>query len=292
MTSGRRGPSRWQRAVDNLQDLLVGSGWPARLAHRVGFQRHLLLSRHSFPLLGYPDRAPPLRLAFASDFHAGPTTHPSLLAAAIAALADAEADMVLLGGDFVSVHARFIDTVAPLLAPIRAPLGKYAVLGNHDIWADADRIHAALGAAGVRVLVNENVRLPPPRSDIWVCGLDDHVAGAPDARATFAGAMGVRIVVMHAPSGLLDIAGHDFDLALCGHTHGGQVALPGGVPILVPEGRLSRRYARGHYVLCDRSGRSLLVSRGIGCSTIPVRLHSHPEIHVIDVGPPSLAARA
>ena len=63
--------------------------------------------------------------------------------------------------------------------------------------------------------------------------------------AALSGADGIRVVLMHAPSGLLDLGAKHFDLALCGDTHGGQLALPGGVPIVVPHGRLSRRYSRG-----------------------------------------------
>jgi predicted MPP superfamily phosphohydrolase len=81
---------------------------------------------------------------------------------------------------------------------------------------------------------------------------------------------------MHAPSGLLDLGPERFHLALCGHTHGGQIALPGGVPILVPWGALSRQYARGRFELSD--GATLIVSVGIGCVVVPFRLFSKPEI--------------
>ncbi len=83
---------------------------------------------------------------------------------------------------------------------------------------------------------------------------------------------------MHAPSGLLDLGQERFNLALCGHTHGGQIALPGGAPILVPWGPLSRRYARGRFELSD--GATLIVSVGIGCVVVPVRLFTHPEVVV------------
>ena len=164
------------------------------------------------------------------------------------------------------------------LGQLDPPLGTYAVLGNHDYMGDEEHIARALGEAGITVLVNENIRLPVPHEEVSICGLDDPIYGAPDADATLAGSSATRIVLMHAPDGLLALGDARFDLALCGHVHGGQIALPFGVPIVVPRGRLSRRYSRGEYRL--RNGGRLLVSRGIGCSSLPIRLFSSPEIHL------------
>jgi predicted MPP superfamily phosphohydrolase len=222
-----------------------------------------------------------MRIAFASDFHAGPTTHPGLLAAACAALRDSKPDLLLLGGDFVESDAEPVDALATLLCEVPAPLGRFAVLGNHDWWSAPQAVVDALMTAGVDVLINRNVRLPAPFDDVWVCGLDDHSAGAPDAGAALEGADGVRVILMHSPSGLLDLGGRRFDVAFSGHTHGGQIALPGGFPLVVAEGALSRKYSRGRHDL--RTGSSLIVSVGIGCTVLPFRLFSHPEIVVCDL---------
>jgi predicted MPP superfamily phosphohydrolase len=162
------------------------------------------------------------------------------------------------------------------LAAVEARLGRFAVLGNHDWTSDPSVITQDLQRAGIEVLTNRNVRLPSPFEHVWICGLDDHCFGMPDAQGAFSGADGFRIVLMHAPSGLLDIGDHRFELAFCGHTHGGQVALPGGWPVIVPKGALSRRYARGLYRLPNE--RTLVVSVGLGCATIPLRTYSDPEI--------------
>jgi predicted MPP superfamily phosphohydrolase len=219
---------------------------------------------------------PPLRIGFASDFHAGPTTHPSVLACAIEELANADLDVLLLGGDFISLDARFIDPLAERLGEVPARLGRYAVLGNHDLWVDHAYVQGRLERAGIEMLTNSNRALPPPYDAVSICGLDDHGSGRPDAEAAFEGAGGVRVVLMHAPSSLLDIGEHRFDLAFCGHTHGGQIALPSGRPMIVPEGRLSRRYCRGAHELSGE--RFLYVSRGVGCSTVPLRAWSSPEV--------------
>jgi predicted MPP superfamily phosphohydrolase len=302
--------SRSDRLYRGLLYRLFGSGWPAALAYRLGFQRPVVCQHHRVTLAtrccdaGEYDAgeydAGELRIAFASDFHAGPTTHPRVHQQACAALAAAEADVLLLGGDFVSLRAEYVDELTDMLACVPAPLGKFAVLGNHDIWADRQYVTQALEAAGVQVLVNQNVRLAAPHDDFWICGLDEHLLGQPDAAATLRGADGRRIVLMHSPSGLVDLGNNAFELALCGHTHGGQIALPGGRPIIVPRGPLCRQYAAGRFDLdsrdvdaCDDDSpsRVMIVSRGIGCSTLPVRIFSDPEVMVCRlVGAPEVPA--
>jgi predicted MPP superfamily phosphohydrolase len=229
-------------------------------------------------IAGLPEGTPELTVAFASDFHAGLTTDPDLLRRACAAMEAVKPDLLLLGGDFVSLDARQIEWLAPLLGRINAPVGRFAVLGNHDRWNDAEHVRCALDASGIDVLVNENRRLPAPFQDLWVCGLDDYLTGEVDIAAALADAEGTRIVLMHAPDSLGDLTGERFALALCGHTHGGQIALPGGASLMSAPGPLSRVYNRGLFRLSQ--GGVLLVSVGVGCSTLPMRLNSDPEIIV------------
>jgi predicted MPP superfamily phosphohydrolase len=224
---------------------------------------------------------PPLRIAFASDFHAGATTHPRMLEEACAAIAAEKPDILLLGGDFVTTRAGYIDQLAPLLASIHAPLGKFGVFGNHDRRANLTVLSRALEEAGVRMLVNETLMLPEPYGDVALLGLDDPIWGAPkypealDAR--------VRIVLMHAPDGLITVGDRHFDLALCGHTHGGQITVAGIRPYM-PHGKLSREYAGGLYRLGEDGDRALIVSNGVGCSTVPVRLGVPAQVHLITLG--------
>jgi predicted MPP superfamily phosphohydrolase len=273
--TGVRQLSGWDRFWDDAHRTLTPRTWPASLtrwlspAADVGVERvHVAL-----PRLGTDRR---LRVAFASDFHAGPTTPPRLLDAAIDRLVEARPDVLLLGGDFVSFRAEDARPLAERLATIDAPLGRYAVLGNHDHDSDGRAVAALLEAHGVTMLTNRSVRLPAPFQAVRLCGLDDHVLGGPDANAAFREAAPVRLVLMHAPAGLLDIGRHAFDLAFCGHTHGGQVALPNGWPLLTACGPLTRRYSAGRYDL--PGGRTLFVSRGVGYTAIPIRLNAPPAI--------------
>jgi uncharacterized protein len=277
----RQRDSRAAQVGRRLEAILNRGGWSVRLARALGIKSEVRTTRHTIAINRGSLAMPPLKLAYASDFHAGPTTDPHILRAACTELRAAAPDLLLLGGDFVTLVPSEIDWLALELGSIPAPLGRFAVLGNHDYWSHAPYIARRLEAAGIRVLTNANVRLEPPFDQVWICGIDDHWCGRPDAAAALSGADGIRVVLMHAPSGLLDLAEKDFDLALCGHTHGGQLALPGGIPIVVPHGPLSRRYARGRYGI--EGGGTLLVSVGVGCVVLPFRLFADPEIIVCDL---------
>jgi predicted MPP superfamily phosphohydrolase len=279
----KRRQSKDRRSIEFMFESLLRPGnWAARLAHSLGLQGRV---RTSEITLG-PEHAaahrprPVLRLGFASDFHAGGMTDNRILAEACSALTAMQPDVLLFGGDFVSVRGGDIERIAPRLADIPAPLGKFAVLGNHDLHADHERVEAALEDAGIRVLTNRNVRLPEPFGDVVICGLDDATAGNPRADLALDGVSGTRIVLMHSPDALHAIGDREFDLALCGHTHGGQIALPWGTPIIVPGGRLSRRYCRGRYQVGCNEANALLVSHGVGCSALPLRLFAAPEVHL------------
>ena len=276
-----------KRMAEFTYDVFYRGGWAAALAHPLGLQGTLRVATHDLVLPAAPRTAgataappPSIRVAFASDLHAGTATHPRMLAAACDALADARPDLLLLGGDFVSFHARYANALVPLLARVQAPLGKFAVLGNHDLIGDDAYIRARLADAGVRTLVNENVRLPAPHDGLWLCGLDDPEEGFPDPDAAFAGAEGTRLVLMHSPRGLASLAGHPFAMAFCGHVHGGQCWI-GGRSLIGVHGEDNTRCRRGGLFDLDGEGRRmLLVSRGIGQGNLPLRRLADPEVHL------------
>jgi predicted MPP superfamily phosphohydrolase len=254
--------------------------WASRLAWTLGMQaaRPIAVVRHE---LSVPRAASqPLRIAFASDFHAGATTDVRVLRAACDALAELAPDVLLLGGDFVSVRGADIHALAPLLGAVRAPLGKFGVWGNHDLRANRPEVAAALRDGGVRLLDDEMATLAAPHDDVTIVGLDDPIRGDPDG-SLIDEAPGTRILLMHAPDGLLAAGPRHFDLALCGHTHGGQIVMPGGRIPYLPHGTLSRTYPGGTYALEPDGSRTLIVSRGVGCSTVPLRIGCPAEVHLI-----------
>lgn len=269
-----------KKAIDVALGLLYSGGWPATLTRAIGLQGELEASEHVFHVRRSNRDAPSLRVAYASDFHAGPTLHPRLLADTLSALAGAGAGLLLLGGDFVSFHARYIDRIVDGLARVPAPFGKYAVLGNHDLLGDDAYIVSRLRDAGVVTLVNANARLAPPHDDVWVCGLDDWDEGHPNAEDAFRGAKGTRILLAHQPDALMVVADRVFDLGFFGHVHGGQFLLRNGKPAIRHRGPMSSLYMRGGTFHVGANETPVLVSRGIGTSTLPARRHADPQVHV------------
>jgi predicted MPP superfamily phosphohydrolase len=264
--------------TESLLGRISGKGWMAAIANRLGWQDQLRIDRCALTFPGPEHALAPLRIAFASDFHAGPTTHARTLTQACQVLRDLQPDLLLLGGDFVSYRASHIEALAQQLGEVQAPCGRFAVLGNHDLWADDRLIVEHLNRAGIQVLVNQNVQLPTPYSHVWLCGLDDPSSGSPDAAAMFRGAGGCRIVLMHSPQGIPLIEKHAYDLAVCGHTHGGQICLPNGRPIILPSGRYNRRYPSGHFQIGSQPHQRLFVSRGVGYGGLPLRLFAPPDV--------------
>lgn len=243
--------------------------------------------------------AAPLRIAAIADLHVGePYVGLKRIEKIVARTNALKPDLIVLLGDYAAGH-RFITRpvkiadAAPILGRLQAPLGVFAILGNHDWWDDrtAQRqgglpnLYAeALKAQGIRHLSNKAVRL----EQFWLAGLEDQLAllrrergiiGLDDLPGTMAQITDDAPVVMlaHEP----DIFAKMPDrvaLTLSGHTHGGQVRLFGWSPV-VPS-RYGNRYAYGHV---RESGRDLVVSGGIGCSIAPIRFGVTPEITVIEV---------
>ena len=222
-----------------------------------------------------------LRLAFASDLHAGRMTPTGTITAAVEALLEASPDLILLGGDFVCSRSEELRLILPSLRRLRAPAGVFAVMGNHDHGADVGTITAELEAAGISVLRNRSVRLAEPFGNVLLVGLDDHLGGRPRAAAARWDPGCVTLLLIHQPSGLLDAGDRPFDLALAGHTHGGQITLPGGLAPLAASGALSRRYQAGRYSLAP--DRVLCVSVGVGHSLLPFRLGPRTEVLIVDL---------
>lgn len=280
-----------KRLMERVWDALYTGGWPSALARPLGLQGTLRIEEHEFqvPLPDAVAAMPPLRIAFVSDFHAGPGTHRRTISHACAAITSWKPDLVLLGGDYVSFHARHVRVLEPLIRAMRAPLGMFGVLGNHDLIADDEWLVARLEEWGVRVLVNDAVRLAAPWSDVWVCGLDEPDRGGPDAERTFAQSGydpvrpgdAVRIVLMHSPDGLTTLGDRKFALAFCGHVHGGQYFFRGR-SIIGQKGPHSQRWLRGGIARLP-NGAQMLVSRGIGQGNLPLRRGADPEVHLCTV---------
>jgi predicted MPP superfamily phosphohydrolase len=189
-------------------------------------------------------------------------------------------DLVLLGGDFISESPRFARDAAAALGELAtmAPLGCLAVLGNHDISTDRPRITALLEDQGIRVLCNEAVHVETAGGPLWIAGIDETILGRPDVDATFAAIpSGAAVIALwHEPDNAEQASAAGAFAQLSGHSHGGQIRLPGVGPLVLPPG--GRRFPAGHYAL---NGLHLYTSRGVGVYRPPVRLFCPPEVTIV-----------
>lgn len=224
----------------------------------------------------------PLRVAWLTDLHHGRYVRtPSVRAWVDAALAEAP-DLVLLGGDLVDQRPGSDDDeeLVAELARLRAPLGVLAVWGNHDRsrFRTSDHFGVMLGSVGIEVLVNRGVQVRP---DLHVAGIDDLRVGRPDLAAALRDRPGVgaTLLASHNPDALPTVP-LDVGLTLSGHTHGGQVVLP-GVGALFTSSQYGDRFLAG-WVEGPARG---YVSRGLGVSTLPVRINCPAELAILDLDP-------
>jgi predicted MPP superfamily phosphohydrolase len=258
-----------------------------------------------------------LRLAVLADLHVcEPWMSVDRVRAIVAQTNKLEPDAVLLLGDYVVGRTLgklstpvVAGSWATALAGLKAPLGIHAVLGNHDWWDEIEvqrrragptRAGLALEAAGIPVYQNQAIRLVKNGRPFWLAGLGDQWAfwsraGDDDE---FANSSAFRyggvddlphtlqqvtddapvILMAHEPD-IFPKVPERVSLTISGHTHGGQVRIFGFSPV-VPS-RFGSRYIYGHKI---EEGRNLIVSGGLGCSTLPLRFGSPPEIVMIELG--------
>ncbi|MCX7305950.1 MAG: metallophosphoesterase [Hyphomicrobiales bacterium] len=291
---------------------LMGGSFAAAAAlgaYAVGVEPMLLtrVKRYAFSPPGWPAEFR-LRIAALADIHASrPWMTPQRIQTLVGLTNELAPDVVVLLGDY-ECSMRFqtgkVDASqwAPSLSGLKAPLGVYSILGNHDWWADraaqqsgAGPVVArkALEAAGVPVLENDVVRIEKEGQGVWIAGLADqlalrpgrawhrdHFAGMDDLPGTLAKITDDAPIVLlaHEPDIFPNVP-RAVSVTLSGHTHGGQVRVFGYSPV-VPSA-FGNRFAYGHVVEDDRN---LIVSGGLGFSIVPMRFGVRPEIVSIDLG--------
>jgi uncharacterized protein len=246
-----------------------------------------LVTRHL--RLEVPRWGADLRVAVLSDLHIG-SPHVGLdkLQTIVARTNAEHPDLIVLLGDFVTGgpyrgpglrrEANFVEPepIARELKDMHAPLGVYAVLGNHDWWWNGKRVGSALTAEGIPVLENQAVRIARDVGPFWLGGIADLWTRDPDVAGTLAQVTGNDpvILITHNPDIFPSVPAR-VSLTLAAHTHGGQVSLPFFGP-LVTTSRLG--YVAGPY---EVNGRHLFVTTGIGTSIIGARFNVPPEIVIL-----------
>ena len=255
----------------------------------------LIVTRYTPALPGWP-AGRKLSMTVIADLHAG---GPDMLLPHVRRIVDTanelKSDIVVMLGDFISTY-RFANTRVPdpdwaaELARLQAPLGKWAILGNHDWWHDLAGVRGALAGVRIPILENDAPLLGDDGQKFWLAGIGDQLAH-PIGRGRFRGVDDLPgtlakiktddpvVLMVHEPD-IFPRVPPRVALTLAGHTHGGQIRLPLIWPYLVPS-KYGARYAYGHVV---EDGRHLIVSGGLGTSIVPARLGVPPEILHIRLG--------
>ncbi|TMV51003.1 metallophosphoesterase [Paenibacillus mesophilus] len=223
-----------------------------------------------------------MRVVQFSDVHLGfhySSEHLSGLGAAINRL---QPDMICFTGDLIDYALPSDNETAAIieaLASMEAPLGKFAVLGNHDYYKNSAAVAKILSAGGFTVLVNAAAPVKRNGSTLWVAGLDDQWKGKPDIAKALKQMTPDDFVLLlsHCPDIADTSVRHAVDLQLSGHSHGGQVRIPFYENKFVP--KYAKKYVMGLYTLGDGK-LQLYVNRGIGVSEYPVRFRCRPELTV------------
>ncbi len=252
-------------------------------------RRELVLSRWPAELDGF-------RIALLSDFHYDPycSVHP--MRAAIPMVNALRPDLIALTGDFVTfpvlaadsrIGAAAAEPCAQLLRQLQAPLGLWAIMGNHDFFTDSDHVTSALRQQGITTLNNDAVPIERNGSRFWLAGVGDVLGGDADlARALRAVQKNEATVLLaHEPDFADYAARNSVDLQLSGHTHGGQIRLPFLRPLYLPE--LGRKYIAGLYHLGPLT---LYTNLGLGTVGVAARWNCPPEVTLITLRSPARSA--
>jgi uncharacterized protein len=215
-----------------------------------------------------------LRVAQLSDIHVGVRTPPERIRDAIAMANAFEPDLVVLTGDYLSREEQGVGLMRELMGGLSAPT--FAVLGNHDHWVDARGATGALTALGYEVLCNENTTLTLRGAPFTIIGIDDRLTGNAAPERAFAGAgRSSRLVLAHGPRTADDLAALGEPLlCLSGHTHGGQIHIPGVTP-LVLRAFANEPYDQGAFQVGPVQ---LYVNRGVGNAALRFRINAAPEV--------------
>ncbi len=234
-----------------------------------------ILERITLRVPNLPPALDGLRIGQLSDLHLGLLHTTANTRWGVRQMLREQPELIVITGDFVTLP-QAIPTIGPLLRPLYAPLGIYAVTGNHDYWEGVAEITAEVTKLGITMLFNENRRLTWRGADFWLAGTDDMWYGAPDLDATLAGipAGAPTILLAHEPDFAGEAAQRDVTVQLSGHTHGGQIRLPLLGTLCLP--RMGLYFAGGYFAV---EGMHLYVSRGLG--GIPVRFNCRPEAAII-----------
>ena len=242
-------------------------------AHGFLYERHHLeLTKTSFPVPGLPEALRGLRIGLLTDIHRSEMVSHEIVSAAVGMVMAEKPDLIVLGGDYVTwSDRRYMTAAAEGLAPLSAPYGVIAVLGNHD---DDRDMPAALVARGFTVLRDARTRLTIRGEVMDFAGIRYWTHKLTDIAHIVRGSVPHTILLAHTPKRLLEAQILAVPAVMSGHTHGGQIVLPG-------VGAIAAREFPVIAGLAQRQGTTIFVSRGVGTVYVPVRINCPPEVAIL-----------
>ncbi len=256
----------------------VGTG---TVVHGAGWARHALEIHHvDLPMRGLPPALEGLRVGFLTDLHLSTLVPDGDVARAVAMMNAERPDLVVLGGDYVSFADRqFMGPVADHLAALQAPSGVFGIIGNHD---DERHMPAELSHRGIEMLLDARTDLVIRGERLALAGVKFWTRKRAEIEPVVAGAVAPVLMLAHDPRRITEAAALGVGGVLAGHTHGGQVVLPG-------LGAIAARKFPVAYGRLTRGGTEMFVSRGVGTVYIPLRINCPPEVAVVTLRAPRRA---
>ena len=245
--------------------------------------RRFSLAETSLSPPRWPGNLRRLRVLLLTDIHTGPFLRPEVLSAIVSALMELRPDLVAIAGDIVTGYPSDLDNfLAGLTDLSHAPLGAWYCFGNHDYFSgEPEEIRERLQSIGISTLRNRSVALTHGDTKFVLGGIDDRILGAPDWDQLLEDNGPPHLLLAHNPDFFYEAEARGVALVFSGHTHGGQIRLREGPPIV----RQSRfcldegAYAHGSCLL--------VVSRGLGAVGLPWRIGADPEAVLIQIDPPT-----
>ncbi|HEY7448214.1 MAG TPA: metallophosphoesterase [Vicinamibacterales bacterium] len=266
-----------RRAV--LKALMAGGVGTAigGAAYGLAYSRHQIqVVRAPLPVTGLPPALSGLRIGLITDLHHSEMVPASDVVRAVSLLMAERPDLIVLGGDYVTWGDRsYVEPCAEALRGLHAPLGVFAVVGNHD---DDRDMPAALMSEGYEVLRDARTSITARGSRVDLIGIRYWTQRQRDIGRLVRGAGGTIILLAHDPRRLSEAAALNVPVVLSGHTHGGQVVLPGVGAIAAKKFPVVAGIGR-------RQDTTIFVSRGVGTVYVPYRLNCPPDVAVLTLKP-------
>jgi uncharacterized protein len=245
----------------------------AGITYGTAFERHRIeMTGAALPVSGLPAALDGLRISLITDIHHSRLVPADDVVQALELAMSARPDVIVLGGDYVTFGDRnFVGPVAELLGSLRAPHGVFAILGNHD---DDRDMPAALIGKGFVVLKDQRTQLTVRGESLTLAGIRFWTRRPDNIARLVKGADGTVLLLAHDPRRLVEAANLNVPAVLSGHTHGGQIVVPG-------VGAIARRSFPVLSGLGQQDDTSIFVSRGVGTVYVPVRINCPPEVALL-----------